>query len=219
MTRAPASFARVFSSPLYAVLDIEQLQGRSSSAALEGLLQGGVSVVQLRAKTLPGKEFLELARDARRQTRARDCLLIINDRVDIALAARADGVHLGQDDLPLQDARTLMRTKLIGISTHDVEQARAAESGGADYIGFGPIFGTKTKETGYAPRGLPLLREARHAVKIPLVAIGGITEANVVQVWQAGADAAAMISDVLGAQDVAGKVKRILVLGTGAGLR
>ena len=215
MSRTPASPARVFSSPLYAVLDVEQLKGRSLGAVLEGLLQGGVSIVQLRAKALPAGEFLGLAREARRQTRVHNCLLIINDRVDIALAARADGVHLGQDDLPLAVARRLMGANLVGISTHDVEQARAAESGGADYIGFGPIFGTRTKETGYAPRGLAMLREVRQAVKIPLVAIGGITETNVTQVWQSGADACAMISDLLRAEDIAAKVGRILSLHRG----
>jgi thiamine-phosphate pyrophosphorylase len=209
MSRTPASPARLFSSLLYAVLDPEQLQSRPLSAVLESLLQGGVSVVQLRVKILPARDFLDLASEARRRTRAHGCLLIVNDRLDIALAAQADGVHLGQDDLPLQVARKLMGTRLVGISTHDVEQARAAESGGADYIGFGPIFGTRTKQTGYAPRGLPMLEEIRRVVSIPIVAIGGITEANVAQVWQAGADAAAMISDLLHAEDIAAKVSRI----------
>jgi thiamine-phosphate diphosphorylase len=202
----------MFSSPLYAVLDPEQVKGRSVSAVLQGLLQGGVSIVQLRVKTFPAKEFFDLAHEARRQTRAHNCLLMINDRVDIALATRADGVHLGQDDLPLHVARKLMGTKLVGISTHDVEQARAAESGGADYVGFGPMFGTQTKETGYSPRGLPMLEEIHRAVSIPIVAIGGITEQNITQVWQSGAEAAAIISDLLGAEDIAGKARRILSL-------
>ena len=215
MSKTSASPARIFSSPLYAVLDPEQLHGRSLSAVLESLLQGGVSVVQLRVKTLPARDFLDLASEARRRTRARGCLLIVNDRLDIALAAQADGVHLGQDDLPLQVARKLMGTRLVGISTHDVEQARAAEHAGADYIGFGPMFGTQTKETGYSPRGLPMLEEIHRAVSIPIVAIGGITEQNVAQVWQSGADAAAMISDLLHAEDIAGKASRILSLHQG----
>jgi len=159
---------------------------------------------------LPARDFLHLASEARRRTRAHGCLLIVNDRLDIALAAQADGVHLGQDDLPLQVARKLMGTKLVGISTHNVEQARAAESGGADYIGFGPIFGTWTKQTGYTPRGLAMLSEVRQAIKVPIIAIGGITEANVIQVWQSGADGAAMISDLLHAEDIVGKASRIL---------
>ena len=161
---------------------------------------------------MTAKEFLDLAHEARQQTSAHNCLLIINDRVDIALLAHADGVHLGQEDLPLAVARKLMGARLIGISTHDLEQAKAAEKGGADYIGFGPIFGTNTKETGYSARGLVMLQQVRQAVSLPIVAIGGITEENVAQVWQSGADAAAMISDLLGAEDIAGKVRKILSL-------
>jgi thiamine-phosphate diphosphorylase len=93
-----------------------------------------------------------------------------------------------------------------------VEQAKEAEDGGADYIGFGPMFGTTTKDTGYSTRGLAMLRQVREAVRIPIVAIGGITEANIAEVWQAGADSAAIISDLLGADDVAEKVKRIISL-------
>lgn len=210
-TAAPSA-RRILQSPLYAVLDPEQLKGPSPTTVLQSLLQGGVSVIQLRVKNLTARDFLDLAREARDQTRAHDCLLIINDRVDIALAVQGDGVHLGQEDLPLRAARKLMGRKLIGISTHDLEQARAAEQGGADYIGFGPMFGTRTKETGFSPRGLAMLQEIRRAVSLPLVAIGGVTEANVAQVWRSGADAAAMISDVLGAEDIATKVRRILCL-------
>jgi len=103
-----------------------------------------------------------------------------------------------------------MGDKMIGVSTHDVGQAKEAEEGGADYIGFGPMFGTTTKATGYTARGLPMLRRVRDAVSIPIVAIGGITEANVVEIWQAGADSAAIISDILGADDIVTKTKRIL---------
>jgi thiamine-phosphate diphosphorylase len=99
---------------------------------------------------------------------------------------------------------------LIGVSTHEVEQARQAERDGADYIGFGPMFGTTTKETGYNARGIAMLRQVREAVRIPIVAIGGITEGNVNEVWQAGADSAAIISDILGADDIVTKTKRIL---------
>jgi thiamine-phosphate pyrophosphorylase len=139
--------------------------------------------------------------------------LIVNDRADIALASDADGVHLGQEDLPLPAARRLMGERTIGISTHNADQARAAEAGGADYVGFGPVFGTATKDTGYGARGLEMLGQVRGAVKLPIVAIGGINERNVVQVWRAGADAAAIISDILGADDIVGKTTRIIALG------
>jgi thiamine-phosphate pyrophosphorylase len=103
-----------------------------------------------------------------------------------------------------------MGPKLVGISTHDLQQAQQAEQNGADYIGFGPMFGTTTKDTGYEARGVEMLRQIRATVKLPIVAIGGITEQNVRQVWQAGADSAAIISDILSADDMVAKVRRIL---------
>jgi thiamine-phosphate pyrophosphorylase len=196
--------------PLYAVLDPEQTKGRSPESVLRELLEGGVTILQLRVKTMAPREFFELARRVRTETRAHGCKLIVNDRVDIALACDANGVHLGQEDLPLTSGRKLMAEKMVGISTHDIGQAKEAEQSGADYIGFGPMFGTTTKATGYSARGVEMLRQVRAAVKLPIVAIGGINEQNVRQVWQAGADSAAIISDILGADDVAAKISRIL---------
>ena len=196
--------------PLYAILDPEQTRGRPAERVLAALLEAGVSILQLRVKSLPPVDFLELAKQARAVTRAHGCKLIINDRVDIALACGADGVHLGQDDLPLSAGRKLMGQKIIGISTHDLDQARAAERAGADYIGFGPMFGTRTKATGYEARGPEMLQQIRRAVTLPIVAIGGITEANVQEVWQAGADSVAIIGDVLHDNDPGAKALRIL---------
>jgi len=196
--------------PLYAIFDPEQTKARAAETVLRELLEGGIELLQLRAEVMPSGDILRLACAARTLTHAYACRLIVNDRVDVALACGADGVHLGQEDLPLVAARKLMGDKLIGISTHDLEQARAAERGGADYIGFGPMFGTTTKATGYSARGVEMLRVIRKGVSLPIVAIGGITEANVTQVWQAGASSAAIISDLLGADDVTDKVKRIL---------
>ena len=200
--------------PLYAILDPEQTQGRAAEETLRQLLAGGAAIVQLRVKTMAPRNFLELARFARAETRAYGCKLIINDRVDVALACDADGVHLGQDDLPLAAGRKLVGQKIVGVSTHDIEQARDAERKGADYIGFGPMFGTTTKNTGYAARGVEMLDKIRAAVKLPIVAIGGINEQNVTQEWQAGADSAAIISDILGADDVVAKTQRILAART-----
>lgn len=196
--------------PLYAILDPEQTKGRSPESVLHELLEGGVTLLQLRVKAMAPRDFLELARRVRVETRARHCKLIVNDRVDIALACDADGVHLGQDDLPLAAGRKLMDKKTVGVSTHNLDQAKEAERNGADYIGFGPMFGTKTKDTGYAARGIDMLRQIRAAVKLPIVAIGGINEQNVQQVWQAGADSAAIISDIVGDDDITAKTKRIL---------
>src|SRR5882724_2109306 len=206
----PQPSRRLQPPPLYAILDPEQTKGRATETVLRELLEGGIKLLQLRAKVMPAGDFLQLARVARSLTRSYDCRLIVNDRVDIALACEADGVHLGQEDLPLHAARKLMANKMIGVSTHDVAQAKEAEEGGADYIGFGPMFGTTTKETGYSARGPAILRRVREAVSISIVAIGGITEGNVNEVWRAGADSAAIISDLLGADDIVTKTKRIL---------
>lgn len=204
---------RLLPSPLYAILEPSLTKGRSPTAILQALLKGGAGLVQLRAKELASKELFELALETRSLTRQAGCLFIVNNRVDVALATDADGVHLGQEDLPLNIARRILGTeRIIGISTHDSDQARGAQARGADYIGFGPIFGTSTKETGYSPRGLSMLRDTRKTVKIPIVAIGGITENNVTQVWEAGADAAAIISDLMGASNVEEKVRKILSL-------
>jgi thiamine-phosphate diphosphorylase len=195
---------------LYAILDPEQTQGRPPDMVVHQLLEGGVKMIQLRAKAMSSRDFLELARIARELTTPFDCKLIVNDRVDIALASAADGVHLGQEDLPLQIGRNLLGDKIIGISTHTVDQAKEAEENGADYIGFGPMFGTNTKDTGYGARGLEMLAQLREVVALPIVAIGGITEATVEDVWHAGADAAAMISDILKAEEITAKVRAIL---------
>jgi len=199
--------------PLYAILDPAQTKDRAPESVLRNLLEGGAAILQLRVKTMAPSDFFQLAQRARAETRTHGCKLIVNDRVDIALACHADGVHLGQEDLPLAVGRKLMAAKLVGISTHNLEQAQEAERNGADYIGFGPMFGTTTKDTGYAARGVDMLREIRAAVKLPIVAIGGINEQNVQQVWQAGAESAAIISDILDAADIAAKVRRIRSLG------
>ena len=208
----PQPSRRLQPPPLYAILDPEQTKGRATETVLRELLEGGIQLLQLRAKVMSPRDFLQLACATRALTRSYSCRLIVNDRVDIALACEADGVHLGQEDLPLLAARKLMGDRIIGISTHDTKQAKEAEDGGADYIGFGPMFGTATKATGYSSRGPAMLRQVREAVRIPIVAIGGITEGNVNEVWQAGADSAAIISDLLGADDVSDKVRRILAL-------
>jgi thiamine-phosphate pyrophosphorylase len=198
--------------PLYAILDPEQARGVSPEVVLSRLLEGGAKVVQVRAKSMTSRDYLRLARTAREMTESFGCRLIINDRADIALACAADGVHLGQEDLPLQVARRLLGNKIIGISTHDLDQAKAAEQNGADYIGFGPVFGTSTKDTGYTARGLTVLRQISSVVDIPIVAIGGVTQANIEDVWRAGAASAAVISDILKTDDIAAKVKAILGL-------
>jgi thiamine-phosphate pyrophosphorylase len=197
-------------SHFYAMID--PAGGHEPRALAEIYLDAGVKLMQLRMKNAPGRDLLAAARAIADLSRARGATFIMNDRVDIAMLSGADGVHLGQEDLPLDAARKLVGSRMnIGISTHTIEQARAAEAGRADYIGFGPIYSGGLKEI-VKGQGLDMLRAVRAAVKIPIVAIGGITEARVPEVLAAGADAAAIITDVVRAPDVAAKVRSILVL-------
>ncbi len=202
MTRLPSHF--------YAMVD--PAGGHEPVALAKTILEAGARILQLRLKDAPGRDFLAAARAIAELCRKHGAILIVNDRVDIALLAGADGVHLGQEDLPLEAARRIAGpNKIIGISTHTVEQARAAEDGGADYIGFGPMYSGGLKNIA-AGVGLDKLRAIRAAVKIPIVAIGGITEARVAETLAAGADAVAIITDVVKAPDVGAKVRSILAL-------
>jgi thiamine-phosphate pyrophosphorylase len=160
-------------------------------------LRSGVGWVQYRDKDRTRREIYEESIRLRSITRDFQAALVINDHPDIALAAEADGVHLGQEDLPLREARKIMgKNAIIGISTHTVEQAVAAQRDGADYIGFGPIFHTTTKNAGN-PLGTGMLSEVKKRVTVPVVAIGGITIGNIQAVLQAGADAVAVASAIL----------------------
>ena len=163
---------------------------------------GGATIVQLRGKRWVDREFLDMGLKAVRITRPKKVPLIINDRVDIALACTADGVHLGQGDMPLGCARKILgHDRMIGISAANVEDAEAAEKGGADYIGAGPIFSTLSKNNIGPLLGLKGLREIRAKVSIPLLAIGGISAANAADVTAAGADGVAVISAITHARD------------------
>ncbi len=202
MIRLPSHF--------YAIVD--PAGGHEPVRLAETFLDAGARGMQLRLKDAPGRAFLAAARAIAGLCRIRGAILIVNDRVDIAILADAHGVHLGQEDLPLEAARRIAGPdKLIGISTHTVEQARAAENGGADYIGFGPMYSGGLKHIA-AGMGLDRLRAMRAAVRIPIVAIGGITEARVPEILAAGADAAAIITDVVKAPDIAAKVRSLLAL-------
>ena len=197
-------------SRFYAMVD--PAGGHEPVALARTLLDGGARVMQLRLKDFGGRDFLAAAKAIAALCHERGAILIVNDRADIASLAGADGVHVGQEDLPLDTARRIAGPgMIIGISTHNLEQARAAENGGADYIGFGPMYpgGLKNIATGV---GLSKLRAIRAAVKLPIVAIGGITEARVAETLAAGADAVAIITDVVKAPDVGAKVRSILAL-------
>jgi thiamine-phosphate pyrophosphorylase len=198
-------------SHYYAMVDTAG--GHEPVALARILLDAGARIMQLRLKDFGSRDFLAAARAVAAACHERGALLIVNDRADIARLAGADGVHVGQADLPLEAARQIAGTdKLVGVSTHTVEQARAAEAGGADYIGFGAIYTGGLKNVKNA-RGLEGLRMVRAAVKIPIVAIGGISEQTIKQVLAAGADAAAIITDVVRAPDIPAKVRAIIAAG------
>ncbi len=200
-----------FPSPFYAMADTLNRPALSFQRLTQQLCAGGVRLLQLRVKQQPTQDFVSLATAVQRICHGSQCTLIINDRVDVALAVEADGVHLGQEDLPLTAARKIVGgEKIIGVSTHTAQQALTAEQEGADYIGFGPLFGTTTKATGYTARGLEQLQEVRQRVHIPIVAIGGITAERAPAVLQAGADAVALISDIVLAPDIQHRVKTLL---------
>lgn len=202
--------SRLALPPLYAIVDPLDT-GCSARELAEALLAGGARVLQLRLKAATSRELHQAALDLRRLTRAADARLVINDRPDVARAVAADGVHLGQDDLPVAAARRVLGPEaVIGVSTHDVAQARAAAAAGADYLGVGPVFTTTTKADALTARGLELVRTVRAAVALPLVAIGGITPDTAPAVREAGADAVAMIGALVRAPDVAGAVRDTL---------
>jgi thiamine-phosphate pyrophosphorylase len=179
-------------------------------------LRAGVRWVQYRDKDRTRREIYEQSVRLRSITRDFEAALVINDHPDIALAAEADGVHLGQEDLPLKEARKIMgKDAIIGISTHTVEQAIVAQKDGADYIGFGPIFHTTTKDAG-RPQGTGMLQEVKKHVSIPVVAIGGINIGNIHAVIEAGADAVAVASAIL-IGDIEKNIKAFMEILSAAG--
>ncbi len=186
-------------------------------ATADALLEAGVPVLQLRDKASDGRELVQTARLLAARAHARGALFLVNDRLDVALLAGADGVHLGQDDLSVEDVRRVLsalgRTRarfVVGLSTHDLQQVRAGVRQQPDYLGFGPVFPTSTKPDALAPRGIARLAEAVEAAgSLPVVAIGGLGLNNVGEVAAARAAMAAVISDLAGAVDPAGRARAI----------
>ena len=185
---------------LYLVTDRTLSLGRSTVEVVRAAIRGGVSCVQLREKGCSTREFMDEARLLKALLAGTGVPLFINDRLDVALAVGADGVHLGQNDLPIADARRLVGNRMIiGISAESVADAIRAEAEGADYIGASPVFTTPTKTDTAPPLGLDGLRAIRRAVQLPLVAIGGIDADNASQVLRAGADGLAVVSAIVSA--------------------
>jgi thiamine-phosphate pyrophosphorylase len=192
------------------ILDPSASRGRPLPALLEAVLAAGCRLVQLRDKETPPARLYPTAQALARRCREAGGLLIVNDRADLALAVEAAGLHVGQDDLPADAARRVLKPGMIlGVSTHDAVQARRALRDGADYIAVGSMFPTGTK-AGFQLVGPGLLTRLRPEIPVPLVAIGGITEDNVAEVVEAGADAVAVISAVCAAPDPGAAVQRLL---------
>ena len=190
----------MFDYSLYLVTDRALSLGRSTVEVVRAAIRGGVSCVQLREKGCSTREFMDEARLLKALLAGTGVPLFINDRLDVALAVGADGVHLGQNDMHIADARRLVGNRMIiGISAESVADAIRAEAEGADYIGASPVFTTPTKTDTAPPLGLDGLRAIRRAVQLPLVAIGGINADNAAQVLRAGADGLAVVSAIVSA--------------------
>jgi len=183
------------------ILDADLLRTSAEDAA-RAALTAGVRLFQYRSKRGTRKAIYDTCLRLAVLLRRSNAVFIVNDHPDIAVAVDADGVHLGQDDLPAEEARKLMGTRrIIGVSTHSPDQARAAQSAGADYVGFGPLFTTRTKDAGPL-QGIENLRQVRKAVTLPVIAIGGINAGNLLEVLRTGADGVAVISSILSAPDL-----------------
>lgn len=195
--RSPQAFG------LYVVTDEGLSRGLTHAEIAERAVRGGADVIQLRDKRMGGRKLMEHARKIRLLTREAGKLFIVNDRLDMALASGADGVHLGQEDMAIADARPLVPAGfIIGVTVHDDGEAVSAEKAGADYVGLSPVFQTGSKTDAGEACGLNMVRKVKQAVSIPVVAIGGIGPSNARQVLEAGADGLAVISAVVSQEDV-----------------
>jgi len=200
---------------LYAIIDPAQVEGRSAAGVGEILLAAGVRLIQLRHKRASSRELYESSLQVAERVRRWGGIFLVNDRADVARAVDADGVHVGQEDMPVELARRLLGPrKWVGYSTHVLDQVIEADRSSADYIAFGPVFPTQSKEKPDPVVGLEGLRAARKATRKPLVAIGGITVQNAHAMIEAGADSVAVIRDLLKAPDIGKRAEEFLkVLG------
>ncbi len=188
---------------LYLVTDRGILGDRDLFTAVEEALKGGVTMLQLREKTASSRDFYQLAVRMKELAAAYQVPLIIDDRLDIALAADAGGLHVGQDDLPVAVARRILGPgKILGYSVSTVEEAIYGEQNGADYLGAGPVYATGSKADAGSPIGIDGLRQIKQSVAIPVVGIGGVGEANILDVKRTGVDGASVISAIMGSRDL-----------------
>ncbi len=193
---------------LYVIVDRGVIKKRDVLEIAKEALRGGADIIQLRDKSSGDGALLQYAKSIKRITKKYNRLFIINDRVDIARAVNADGVHLGQNDIPIEEARKILGKKIIGISTHSLDEAKRAQRKGADYIGVGPIFKTTTKKK-LVPIGPSILAKVRRRIDIPFFAIGGISLINVADAKKKGADRIAVASSAIKAKNIYPAVKRL----------
>ncbi|MGI6637725.1 MAG: thiamine phosphate synthase [Desulfobulbus sp.] len=201
-----------FPEGIYGITAEKFSRGRSNIEVVRAMIAGGIRIIQYREKR-PPKDFAAMLAECyaiRALTREAGVLLIINDYPSLALLVDADGVHVGQDDLPVPEVRRLLGPhKLIGLSTHAPEQARAAVAAGADYIGVGPIFSTQTKEDVTEPVGLGYIDHVVSNCPLPFTVLGGIKEHNLAQVVARGAQSACLVTEIVEADDICAKVQRL----------
>jgi thiamine-phosphate pyrophosphorylase len=195
---------------LYAITGEQFHPNRDLIEVMEEAIQGGVDIIQLRDKTSGKPELLRKAKALRELTRKHDVTFIVNDHIDVAMEVDADGIHLGQGDVSLLDARKIVGDKIIGISTHELQEAWLAQQQGADYIGVGPVYRTNTKADVVDPVGVSYVREVTKHIRIPFVAIGGIKLNNVDEVIAAGATRICAVSEIVGSSDVKGTCEAFL---------
>ena len=209
MERSPLPAHRL---KLHVLTDRDWSRGRDMVTVARAALAGGATVIQLRDKTASTRQLVEAGQALRQLTGQYGALLIVNDRIDVALAVDADGAHVGQDDMPGEIARRLLgANRILGMSAGTMEEAQAALAAGADYLGVGPTFATRTKADAGAPIGTQLLRDLSSVhSEVPLVAIGGITADNAGAIIEAGATGVAVITAVVNAEDIEAATKRIV---------
>lgn len=200
----------MLNTDIYAITAEEYSLGRSNIEVVQQLINAGVKIIQYREKEKKKLYKYEECKEIRRMTREAGVTFIVNDDVDIAMAVDADGVHIGQDDLPIEEVRQLIDKEMfIGLSTHSPEQAKDAVRRGADYIGVGPIYATNTKKDVCDPVGLEYLEYVAKNINLPFVAIGGIKENNIAEVKQKGASCVSMITEIVGSEDIPKRVKAL----------
>lgn len=214
--RHAARMARFDACPLYVVITEEFCRGRAAEEVLRASLDGGARLIQFREKAMEARALFHRAEEFRRITDASGALLIIDDRLDVALACGADGVHLGQSDLPIAAARAVAPELILGASTHSVAQALEAEAAGASYVNIGPIFSTQTKQLSMAALGPEALEAIGPRLRIPFTCMGGIKRHNAGALVARGARHLAVVTEVTTANDPAAAVRAMLDVIAGA---